>query len=101
MKRNARLFSVIGIVFVSVYIVLFLSTGLDRVANYNQWYAFLLCVFLSVGGFILSILSIIGERIRVVPYFTVLFSTLLILFTIFVFLLPEAGIPPAIPLFFN
>ena len=100
-KRNARLLSGIGIVFVSVYIILFLSTGLSKIAMYNSWFAFLLCVFLSVGGFILSVLSIIGKRTRIAPYFTVLFSLLLILFTIFVFLLPEAGIPPAIPLFFD
>ncbi|MFC5604400.1 hypothetical protein [Sporosarcina koreensis] len=101
MKRNARLLSVISIAFVSVYIVLFLSTGLNKIAMYNQWYAFLLCVFLSVGGFTLSIFSIFGERTRISPYFTVAFSFLLILFTIFVFLLPEAGIPPAIPLIFD
>ncbi|HJF31593.1 MAG TPA: hypothetical protein K8V56_07420 [Sporosarcina psychrophila] len=100
-KRNAQLLSVIGIMFVSVYIILFLSTGLDRIAMYNPWFAFLLCVFLSVGGLILSVLSIIGKRTRIAPYFTVLFSFILILFTIFAFLLPEAGIPPAIPLFFD
>lgn len=100
-KRNARLFSGIGIVFVSVYIILFLSNGLSKIVTYNPWFAFLLCIFLSVGGFILSVLSIIGNRTRIAPYFTVLFSFLLILFTIYVFLLPEAGIPPTIPLFFD
>jgi len=90
-----------GVVFVSVYIILFLSTGLNKIAMYNPWFGFLLCVFLSVGGFILSLLSIIGKRTRIAPYFTLLLSFLLMLFTIFVFLLPEAGIPPAIPLFYD
>ena len=105
LKTNAWLFSVISIVFVLIYIILFLSTGLAKVETYNPWFAFLLCALLSVGGFILSvssiILSIIGKRTHIVPYFTVFFSFLLILFTIFVFLLPEAGIPPVIPLFFD
>ena len=105
LKTNAWLFSVIGIVFVLIYIILFLSTGLDKIVMYNPWFAFLLCVLLSVGGFILSvlsiILSIIGKRTHIAPYFTVLLSFLLILFTIFVFLLPEAGIPSVIPLFFD
>ena len=86
--------------FISIYIILFLSTGLDKIGTYNIWFAFSLSVFLSVGGFILSILSVIGKRKQIVAYVLLLFSLLLILFTVFIYLLPEAGIPPYIPLFY-
>lgn len=100
LKKQTKLFSTLSIMFISIYIILFLSTGLDKIGTYNIWFAFSLSVFLSVGGFILSILSIIGKGKQVVAYVLLLFSLLLILFTVFIYLLPEAGIPPGIPLFY-
>ncbi|WP_157779226.1 hypothetical protein [Loigolactobacillus coryniformis] len=100
LKKQEKLFSTLSIMFISIYIILFLSTGLDKIGTYNIWFAFSLSVFLSVGGFILSILSIIGKRKQIVAYVLLLFSLLLILFTVFIYLLPEAGIPPYIPLFY-
>ncbi|EIM5409613.1 hypothetical protein ACSG7L_002862 [Listeria innocua] len=100
LKKQKKLFSTLSIMFISIYIILFLSTGLDKIGTYNIWFAFSLSVFLSVGGFILSILSIIGKRKQIVAYVLLLFSLLLILFTVFIYLLPEAGIPPYIPLFY-
>ena len=67
----------------------------------TPWLGFFLCVLLSGGGFILSIFAIIGDTKNLISYFVTLFSSLLIVFTIYVFLLPEAGIPPVIPLFFD
>lgn len=99
-KKQKR-FSTLSTTFISIYIILFLSTGLDKIGTYNIWFAFSLSVFLSVGGFILSILSISGKGKREVPYLLILFSFLLILFTVLIFLLPEAGIPPYIQLFSN
>lgn len=100
LKKQKKLFSTLSIMFISIYIILFLSTGLDKIGTYNIWFAFSLSVFLSVGGFILSILSVIGKRKQIVAYVLLLFSLLLILFTVFIYLLPEAGIPPYIPLFY-
>lgn len=99
-KTNARLFSTLGTGCVLVYLILFLSTGLDKMLGYSPWITFALCVLLSFGGFILSVLSIIGKPTHFIPYFSAFLELLLILFTVFVFLLPEAGIPPLIPLFF-
>ncbi|MER2226992.1 MAG: hypothetical protein ABS916_08075 [Carnobacterium sp.] len=100
LKKQTKFFSTLSIIFISIYIILFLSTGLDKIWTYNIWFEFSLSVFLSVGGFILSILSIIGKGKQVPAYFLVVFSFLLILFTVFIYLLPEAGIPPYIPLFY-
>jgi len=100
LKKQTKLFSTLSIMFISIYIILFLSTGLDKIGTYNIWFAFSLSVFLSVGGFILSILSIIGEGKQAVAYVSLLFTLSLILFTVFIYLLPEAGIPPYLPLFY-
>ena len=100
-NKNYRFFSTLSIFFVLTYVVLFSSCILTGIGQYNIWAEFLLSVFLSVGGFILSILSILGNRKYATSYFVALFSFLLILFIVFVYLLPEGGLPPAIPLFFN
>ncbi|MBM6615422.1 hypothetical protein JTF06_11025 [Desemzia sp. RIT804] len=102
LKTNARLLSKLGTACVLIYLVLFLSTGLDKMLAYSSpWVVFVVCVLLSFGGFVLSVLSIFGEASHFIPYFSAFLAFLLILFTVFVFLLPEAGIPPLIPLFFE
>ena len=103
LKKKTKFLSTLSIIFISIYIILLLSAGLDKIGTYNIWFEFSLAVFLSVGGFILSILSILsifGKGKQVVAYVLLLFSLLLILFTVFIYLLPEAGIPPYIPLFY-
>ena len=100
LKKKTKFHSTLSIIFISIYIILLLSAGLDKIGTYNIWFEFSLAVFLSVGGFILSILSIFGKGKQVVAYVLLLFSLLLILFTVFIYLLPEAGIPPYIPLFY-
>ena len=98
--KKTKFLSTLSIIFISIYNILLLSAGLDKIGTYNIWFEFSLAVFLSVGGFILSILSIFGKGKQVVAYVLLLFSLLLILFTVFIYLLPEAGIPPYIPLFY-
>lgn len=66
----------------------------------SPWPGFLFCVVLSIGSFILSIISIIKETRRGLSLLASLFAIFLILFTVFMYLLPEAGIPPEIPLFY-
>lgn len=66
----------------------------------SPWSGFLFCVVLSIGSFILSILSIIKETRRGLSLLASLFAIFLILFTVFMYLLPEAGIPPMVPLFY-
>lgn len=63
----------------------------------SPWPGFLFCVVLSIGS---SILSIIKETRRGLSLLASLFAIFLILFTVFMYLLPEAGIPPEIPLFY-
>ena len=90
LKKKTKFLSTLSIIFISIYIILLLSAGLDKIGTYNIWFEFSLAVFLSVGGFILSILSIFGKGKQVVAYVLLLFSLLLILFTVFIYLLPEA-----------
>gem|GEM_PF-2764870 len=101
LKTNAHRLSRSSVILIALFILIFLSGGLDKISSYTVWAGFLLCLFMSVGSLILSLLSIVGNWIRITPYMTALFSVFLILFTIFIYLLPEAGIPPMIPLIFE
>ena len=101
LKENTTFLSLLSITFILVYLLLFMTTLLDKISTYNVWFGFLLCAILSVGSLVLSFLSIIGNKRKLLSYFPAAFSFLLILFTIFIYLLPEAEIPPAIPLFFK
>lgn len=102
LKNNAQLFRRVSTLFTALYILLFLTNGLGELANYSPWIGFLVALFLSSGGFILSVLAARGEPWFDPVYLVIYSSFMLILFTIYVFLLPEAGgVPPIIPLFFD
>ncbi|MER2110601.1 MAG: hypothetical protein ABS889_06635 [Desemzia incerta] len=96
-ETNKNVFLKSAWICILLYMVLFWSSGLVIM---SPWPGFLFCVVLSIGSFILSIISIIKETRRGLSFLTALFAILLILFTIFIYLLPEAGIPPEIPLFY-
>lgn len=96
-ETNKNVFLTSAWICILLYVVLFWSSGL---VVRSPWSGFLFCVVLSIGSFILSILSIIKETRRGLSLLASLFAIFLILFTVFMYLLPEAGIPPEIPLFY-
>lgn len=96
-ETNKNVFLTSAWICILLYVVLFWSSGLVVM---SPWPEFLFCVVLSIGSFILSILSIIKETRRGLSLLASLFAIFLILFTVFMYLLPEAGIPPEIPLFY-
>lgn len=98
LKTEKNVFFKSAWICILIYVVLFWSSGLSVM---SPWPGFLVCVVLSIGSFILSIISIIKETRRGLSFLTALFAIFHILFTVFMYLLPEAGIPPAIPLFYN
>lgn len=96
-ETNKNVFLKSAWICILLYVVLFWSNGLVVM---GPWTGFLVCVVLSIGSFILSIISIIKETRRGFSLLAGLFAIFLILFTVFIYLLPEAGIPPEIPLFY-
>jgi len=96
-ETNKNVFLKSAWICILLYMVLFWSNGLVVM---SPWPGFLFCVVLSIGSSILSILSIIKETRRGLSLLASLFAIFLILFTVFMYLLPEAGIPPEIPLFY-
>ena len=96
-ETNKNVFLTSAWICILLYVVLFWSSGLVVM---SPWPGFLFCVVLSIGSFILSILSIIKETRRGLSLLASLFAIFLTLFTVFMYLLPEAGIPPEIPLFY-
>lgn len=83
------------------YVGLYLSAGLNVLSTFSPWLGFLICTVLSVGSLVLSVISIIKETRRGLSFLAILLAIFLLLFTVFIFLLPEAGIPPAISLFYD
>lgn len=93
-ETNKNVFLTSAWICILLYVVLFWSSGL---VVRSPWSGFLFCVVLSIGSFILSIIK---ETRRGLSLLASLFAIFLILFTVFMYLLPEAGIPPEIPLFY-
>ena len=99
-ETNKNVFLKSAWICILIYVVLFWSSGLDLLSTFSPWLGFLICTVLSVGSLVLSIVSIIKEIRRGLSLLAGLFAIFLILFTVFIYLLPEAGIPPEIPLFY-
>lgn len=101
MKDKASLYFKLGLFLLSAYFVYFVSSGMDLLAQYNIWISFLLSLLLSIGSFVSLCLAVIKDKHFYPTYFFVFVSVLQILFTINIYLLPEAGgIPPLIPIHF-
>ena len=94
-ETNKNVFLKSAWICILLYVVLFWSSGL---VVRSPWSGFLFCVVLSIGSFILSIIK---ETRRGLSLLSSLFALFLILFTEFMYLLPGAGIPAEIPLFYT
>lgn len=77
----------------TLYILIFIILG----SIINQYFSFTILSIMSVVSFILSVLSMKNKG--KLKFLLLIISILEILFTIFIYLLPEGGIPPLIKLF--
>ena len=76
-----------------LYILLYFSTSSIN----NIYFTFWLSVIISISSLILSVGNVINKgNLRIL---FILMSIIQILFTVFIYLLPEAGIPALIKLF--
>ena len=92
-KINNKLIQNLIIILQILYILLFFATSIINDIYYTFW-----------GSVIISIISLISSMINVINKgnFRVLFiliSIAEILFTVFIYLIPEAGIPAPVKLF--
>lgn len=80
---------------ITIDLLLFLTNGIGVIGEMNIWAAFIISSLLSISAFVTSVIACYRHR-SVWAFVAVGMSLLLMAITIFVFLLPEAGIPPAI-----
>lgn len=82
----------------AMHILIYLTGILGKISNVNVYAAFIICVVLSLVCLILSIwISIPPSRSRnAIKYLFVLFAIVQVFTVIWMFLLPEGGIPPLI-----
>lgn len=91
-----------SILLIATYIIFFLTNGLAMVIEYSLWTGLIVSSLLSIGAFCISVLAWTKDIWETPPVFAAGISYFLILFTIYIFLIPEAGgVPALIPLFYN
>jgi heme O synthase-like polyprenyltransferase len=78
-----------------LFAILFFTNLLGEINTWNVWVGFIMSVALSITALLLSIKAFIKQK-TMLSVFGIFLSTAIILFIIFIFLLPEAGIDPAI-----
>ena len=79
LKTNAWLFSVISIVFVLIYIILFLSTGLDKIVIYNPVVRiFVMCSPFCWGIYFIGFINYFIDCWKKNTYCSLLYSVFLI-----------------------
>ncbi|AMM94782.1 hypothetical protein UP17_21830 [Peribacillus simplex] len=78
------------------FVLLFITGILPKLNSYVG-----ACIYLIIGFASLMIsLYLAGKKFLLgISVIAIIFSVLIICFTIFIYFLPEAGIPPEIPLF--
>lgn len=91
----------LGLFLMIAYFVYFISNGMHIVSRYNMWVGFLLALFLSVGSLVSLILAVLKYKHFYPTYFFLFIALSQVLFTINIYLIPEAGgVPPLIPVHF-
>lgn len=85
----------LAVSFIVIGLLLFLTNGIGVIGEMNIWAAFIISSLLSVSAFVTSMIACYRHR-SVMAFAAVGMSLLLMAITVFVFLLPEAGIPPEI-----
>lgn len=78
-----------------IHLLLFLTNGIGVIGKMNIWVAFSISSILSISAFVMSMITCYRHK-SVWAFAALGMSLLLMAVTIFVFLLPEAGIPPLI-----
>ncbi|KWW17529.1 MULTISPECIES: hypothetical protein [Bacillaceae] len=92
MKRLLALCISLQIAFVLLYI-----TGI--LPELNAYAGAIVCLIIGFASMVLSLYSA-GKKFSLgVSFLAFIFSLFIICFTIFIYFLPEAGMPPVIPLF--
>lgn len=86
-----------ALILIVAFLALFFSSAL---AKMNVYLSFSICLFISMTCLILGIYSLIKRLSEPISVFIVAASLIILLFTIFAYLLPEPGSPPLIKLFF-
>ncbi|MDU4935778.1 MAG: hypothetical protein E6X43_10740 [Peptostreptococcaceae bacterium] len=99
-KIDSKLVQRLICIFQTTYILLFLTNVSDIITNFNIYTGFALCVSINMVTVILNMFHIIKlPKDKIGIKLLLIFITLLqILFTVFIYLLPEAGIDPRIKL---
>ncbi|SNT08852.1 hypothetical protein SAMN05444672_106116 [Bacillus sp. OK838] len=79
-----------------IFVLLFITGILPKLNSYVG-----ACIYLIIGFASLMIsLYLAGKKFLLgISVIAIIFSVLIICFTIFIYFLPEAGMPPEIPLF--
>ena len=83
-----------------VYIALFFTNGIGIINGYNIYLGFAIYTVLSLVCFLLSVWLVLpfSECDNALKFLLLFISIVQLLFTIFIYLLPECGIPAPIQL---
>lgn len=87
---------VAALILIFIFLALYFSSSLPKM---NVYLSFSLCLFISIACLILGVYSLVKRQSKPVSVFIVAASLVILLFTIFAYLLPEPGYPPLIKLF--
>ena len=94
MKKNK--FTSLSVVLIFLFVLNYFSFGFFGLTSSNVYVEFTFWLVTSAGAFITSLISLVKEKMYLSGTLILFTSLFFIAFTIFAFLLPEAGIPPLI-----
>ena len=96
-EDNKRISIAIGVL-QAIHVVLYFTGLLGKISQANVYIAFGICAVISVICFLLSVWTLLpfSKFKHGIRYLFMFFAILQVLITIFMFLLPEAGIPAPI-----
>ena len=82
----------------AVHLILFMTGLLDKIARNNVYIAFGICATVSMICILMSVWMLlpISKCNHAIKYLFMFIAIIQVISTIFIFLLPEAGIPPLI-----
>lgn len=98
MTNSNKKISVATAALQATHVILYFTGILDKIAQANVYASFVLCAFISIVCFLLSVWMLLpfANYKHGSKYLFIFLAILQIISTIFIFLLPEAGIPPLI-----
>lgn len=100
-ENNKKISIVIGLL-QTVHILIFFTDLLGKIGEANVYIAFGICAIISIICFLLSVWILLpfSNFKHVIKYLFIFFAIIQVLATIFIYLLPEAGIPAPIHVWF-